>query len=618
MNCATAMAALPITRRTMVGALLSAGIVPAALAAGEKNSEAGRLRALLDDIIQENLRAFPELATSYGVDTGALAPVRCTLDNRSLEARSAAKLRLRDQLRRLEAIDRQALAGMDLINLDAIRDHFASRNALAGRFAYGAATEPQPYVLSHLTGAYSAVPEFLDVRHAVETGEDAEAYLARLQMLGSVLRQEVECLRHDASLGVTPPDFVQDRTLTQLKAFRAQPADTSTLVAGFTRKLAAAGLQQSYAERAARIISRTVMPALDVQLAELEKLRSSASPDAGVWRLPEGEAYYAASLAIETTENDTAADLHALGLELVATLAARLSGMLTAEGYGRASLAESVMALLADSKFVYPNTEAGKAALISEITERINDIAQRLPRVFHSPPGAGVEIRRVPAFLESGAPFARYEDPSIDGARPGVFYVNLRDTRETPSWMFTTTAFHEALPGHHLQQVVLQEGPPMPLIRKIVWSSGYGEGWGLYAEQLADELGMYENDPVGRIGYVWSALLRASRLVVDTGVHAFRWSREAAIAWMVEHGGFPRGMATNEVERYCVWPGQACSYMVGKVAWLKHRERAQKALDARFDIRDFHRATLAVGAVPLTVLHRVVDDYIAEAGKVRG
>ena len=602
------------SRRTLLGALAAAGLAPPVLgAAAVPGAEGERLRALLDAIVQEDLRASPELASAYGLDTGALAPLRRVLGSRSPEARTAAKLRLIDQLSRLESMDRDALTGMDLVNLDAIRATLAGRAALTRQFAYGAATDARPYVLSHLTGAYSSIPELLDTKHDVRTDEDAEAYLARLRMFGPVLLQEVECLRSDAALGVTPPDFVQDRALEQLKALRGQSSAASTMAAGFARKLSAAGLSQRYAASAATILAQTVMPALDSQIAELAKLRPAASHDAGVWRLPDGERYYAASLGIETTTDLAAADLHKLGLELAADLGSQLAGMLKAQGYGRDNLAASVMALLVDPKFVYPNDETGKAALIAAITAKLDDMRRRLPRFFPELPGAQVQIRRVAAFLESGAPFARYEDPSIDGSRPGVFYVNLRDTSETPSWMFTTTAFHEALPGHHLQQVVLQEGPPMPLIRKLVWSSGYGEGWGLYAEQLADELGAYEDDPVGRIGFVWSALLRASRLVVDTGIHALRWTREEAIAWLVDYGGIPKGMATNEVERYCVWPGQACSYMVGKTAWVNHRERARRALGELFDIRDFHRATLAVGAVPLTILDRVVDDYIAEA-----
>lgn len=602
------------SRRTLLGILVSAGLIPPALASeATAASGSARLRILLDAIVQEDLRASPELASSYGLDNGALAPLRRDLNSRSPGARAEAKRRLYDQLNRIESIDRDALHGMDLVNFDAIHATLRERAALARQFAYGSGADGRPYVLSHLTGAYSSIPEFLDTKHDIATPEDAEAYLSRLEMFGPVLLQEVESLRDDVALGVAPPDFVQDRALEQLRALREQPAEATTMVQGFARKLTAAGLPQHYAASAAAILNRTVRPALDSQIAALARLRPAASADAGVWRLPGGEDYYAASLRIETTTNSTAVQLHELGLELASDLGSRLARMLEAEGYQRGNLAASVMALLTDPRFVYSNDETGKAALIAAITGKLDDMRARLPRFFHDLPEAQVQIRRVPAFLESGAPFARYEDPSIDGSRPGVFYVNLRDTGETPTWMFTTTAFHEALPGHHLQQVVLQEGAPMPLIRKLVWSSGYGEGWGLYAEQLADELGAYENDPIGRIGFVWSALLRASRLVVDTGIHALRWTREEGIAWLVENGGVPKGMATNEVERYCVWPGQACSYMVGKNEWLKQRERARRALGEQFDIRDFHRATLAVGAVPLTILDGVVDDYIAQA-----
>jgi uncharacterized protein (DUF885 family) len=235
----------------------------------------------------------------------------------------------------------------------------------------------------------------------------------------------------------------------------------------------------------------------------------------------------------------------------------------------------------------------------------------RLLQAFTVLPKASVEIRRVPTYLEAGAPPAYYQDPSLDGTRPGVFYLNLRDTTQLPNWVLPTTTFHETNPGHHLQQALAQERATLPLIRKVLWSRAYGEGWAMYAEQLSDELGLYGDDPWGRIGYTWAALLRACRLVVDTGLHAKRWSREQAIAWMTSSSGAGTGMITAEIERYCVQPGNACSYMVGKSAWTKLRERAQLQLGARFDLREFHDVGLLSGAVPLVVLEQLVDSYIA-------
>ncbi|MEM7740622.1 MAG: DUF885 family protein, partial [Pseudomonadota bacterium] len=260
----------------------------------------------------------------------------------------------------------------------------------------------------------------------------------------------------------------------------------------------------------------------------------------------------------------------------------------------------------------YPDTEEGKERLLEDLLIKQNDMMARLSPYFWRLPETKLDIRRVPEYLEAGAPMAYYQDPSIDGTVPGIFYVNLENMKEIPYWILTTTAFHEGIPGHHFQQAVLLEGPRVHDLRKVLWSSGYSEGWALYAEQLAFELGMYQEDPAGRIGCVWAELLRAVRLVVDTGIQAKKWSLTEAVSWMTEHGGFPESLAVGEVERNCVWPGQACSYLVGKVMWLAARERAQTLLGENYDIRDFHEATLAVGSVPLTLFDQVVDQYIAQ------
>lgn len=388
-----------------------------------------------------------------------------------------------------------------------------------------------------------------------------------------MVAEETARLEHDAALGAVPPDFVQDRTLSQLRALRDQPASQSSLVTSLVRKAGEAHLEGDYGARAARILDQRIRPALALQAAALESLRPRAPAAAGIWRLPDGERYYAAALRSCTTRKVTPAALHEEGKTLTAQLAATLDGLLRGQGLTTGSLADRIGVLRADPKLLYPNTDSGRAQFIADMSVRVNALRVRLPMDFRTIPKTPVEIRRVPPVREEAAPPAYYEDPSIDGSRPGTFYINLQDTRQTPLWMMTSTVFHETIPGHHLQQAMLLEGPPMPLIRKIFWPEAYGEGWAVYAEQLAEELGIYDRDPLGRIGYVLSTMLRACRLVVDTGINAHRWTRDQAIAWLIEHGGIPKPIAVNEVERYCVWPGQACSYMVGKMAWLQLRAR---------------------------------------------
>lgn len=611
------MRARPARREVLAGlaTVVGASAFTAGAGVARPAGDAAGLTATLDAIADDILDASPELTTALGLDTGRRAHQNGLLNDRSLAARADQKRRTRRHLAALEGFQDQALSGLDRVNLAAVRATLEFQDAIGARFDYGSAVDPQPYVVSQLTGAYASVPDFLDSKHDIDSDADAEAYLGRLDRFAREIGNENQCIDHDARAGISPPGFVLDRALTQLKALRDQSPETSTLVTSLARKTGDAGLGRRYGETAADILTHRIVPALQSQVAALEALRPEATEEAGVWRLPDGEAYYSAALTNATGMTEGPRALHELGLDLVRELGARLDGMLDAAAYPAGPRAARVGAFQSDPQYLYPNDAAGKSRLIKDQTAKLAEVGRRLPAVFWRSPQGAVEIRPVPAFRESGAPFAYYEDPSLDGARPGVFYINLRDTTAIPSWMITTTTFHEAVPGHHLQQAMLLEGPPLPLIRKLQWSSGYGEGWALYAEQLADELGMYDDDPSGRIGYVWGALLRAGRLVADTGVHSQRWTRDQAIEWMVEHAATPRGMAVNEVERYCVWPGQACSYMVGKARWLALRERAKATMGASFDIRDFHQAALAVGAPPLSVFDRVIDDFIAGTGR---
>ena len=609
------MRARPARRQVLAGLASAVGLPAFTATAGVSNpaKNVSDLTETLAAIAADILDASPELVTGLGLDRGRRAHQKGQLDDRSLAARADQTARTRRHLAALEGFREEALSGPDSVNLAAVRATLEFQNAIGAGFDYGSAVEPQPYVVSHLTGAYASVPDFLDSKHGIVGHEDAEAYLGRLDRFAREIGNENQRIKHDAGMGVAPPGFVLDRTLTQLGALQAQSPETSPLIVGLARKTAEAGLGGRYVEAAAAILTQRITPALRSQTTTLEGLRPQATQEAGVWRLPDGDAYYSAALASATGATEGPRALHELGLDLVRQLGARLDGMLDGAAFPAGPRAARVGAFQSDPQYLYPNDAAGKSRLLQDQAAKLAEVGRRLPSVFWRTPQVPVEIRPVPSFREGGAPFAYYEDPSLNGVRPGVFYINLRDTSAIPSWMITTTTFHEAVPGHHLQQAMLLEGPPLPLIRKLQWSSGYGEGWALYAEQLADELGMYDDDPSGRIGYVWGALLRAGRLVADTGVHSRRWSRDQAVEWMVEHAATPRGMAVNEVERYCVWPGQACSYMVGKARWLALRERAKAALGASFDIRDFHRSALAVGAPPLPVFDRVIDDYIAGA-----
>ena len=575
-------------------------------------SASDRLAAELDRQFAEALAESPQFVTSLGLDSGEHADAKSRLDDQSLAHIERLRALNADQLQRLKAIDRGQLTGMAAVNYDAVIFALETTAEADRRFPYGAQGAGSPYVVSQLTGAYQSIPSFLATQHKIDTKADADAYLARLEAFTAVLDEETEHVRRDVGLGVVPPDFVIDRTLTQMKGLQVAP-DKSTLVSSVAERAREKGIPGDYAGQASRIYLDKVAPALGRQIALLEGLRPKAAHDAGCWRLPDGEAYYALSLKVGTTTGMSPDEVHQMGLDQARELSARADALLKSQGMTRGSVSRRIRALYRNRRYWYPNTDPGKEKLLADLNAQVRAMQAMLPQVFGTLPKAPVEIRRVPKFIEAGAPGGYYNNPSLDGTRPGIYWINLRDTSEIPRWTLPTLTYHESIPGHHLQ-LSLQQEADLPMIRRAAFYSSYGEGWALYAEQLAGEMGAYAHDPLGEVGYLQSALFRAARLVVDTGIHAKRWSREQAIATMTAIDGEPTSSAATENERYCVWPGQACSYMVGKLTWLRLRDKAKAALGERYDIRSFHDAGLLSGNMPLTALENVIDGYIARGG----
>jgi len=333
--------------------------------------------------------------------------------------------------------------------------------------------------------------------------------------------------------------------------------------------------------------------------------------EAGIARLPQGAALYEVALRASTTTDMSPDQVHQLGLDQAKELNARMDALLRSLGHSGGTVAERVTALSSDPQHLFPNTDAGRQQILDYCYGLIRELQPYLPRYFHVLPKSPVEVRRVPPYTEAGAPGGYYQRPPLDGSRPGAFYINLRDTHEWPRWSLPTLVHHESEPGHHFQLAMVLEMPDLPLIRKAGGSfSANTEGWALYAEQLCDEMGLYDHDPLARLGMLRGAIFRAARCVVDTGIHAKGWSREQAIDYMAATTGEDRARVTTEVERYCTWPGQATSYKVGQTRWLELRAQAQRRLGAKFDIRDFHDAGLTAAPMPLAVLERVIDEWI--------
>ncbi|HEY5337903.1 MAG TPA: DUF885 family protein [Rhizomicrobium sp.] len=602
-------------RRQLLATTASAAValaLPRAAFADAPNATATQLNGLMDTFFQENLRQNPEGATQLGLDKGANADLKSKLRDESAAGIAAGKALNASQLSRLKALDANALSGMDRVNYDTLVYVNDSRARVAAFDFGGTAFGPSPYPVSQLTGAYQSVPDFLDTKHRIDNAADADAYLSRLGDFAKQIDDNTDRMKHDAGLGISPPDFILDRTLEQLAATRTS-ADKSLLVTSIARRAKDKGLPDSYAANAAKIYDAKIGPALDRQIAQARTLRAGATHDAGVWKIKDGEAFYAAGLHFSTTTNMSPDEVHKLGIDQGKEISARIDGILKRQGLTKGTVGERIASLYKDPSQMYPNTDAGKTQAIDFCNLRLNQIKPKLPTVFNRVPPYTFEVRRVPVQTEAGAASAFSQAPSLDGSRPGIVYINLHDTSEWPKFTLSSVIFHEGLPGHQLEGGLALSNKDLPLIRKTIGFSGYAEGWALYAEQLADEIGMYDDDPLGRIGYLKFQLFRANRCIVDTGIHHMKWTREQAIQQFVDSEGEAPGFAAREVERYCVSPGQACSYKIGHTVWVNARERTKQALGAKYNIKDFHDAGLNCGRVPLDVLDGVVDRYIATA-----
>jgi uncharacterized protein (DUF885 family) len=617
-----------LNRRQMLAASASAaslGVVGCATSAPEALAATGAQVApaqahahkIYDEIFEAMLVADPLNASGLGLDKGPRAALKSRVGDRSHAGRMGSFQPLIDARAALKTIDRSGLTGRGVTELDTVV-WYADQCAEAARFQFvgvDAYDYPVPYVISQLTGAYQKVPDALDTKHVIETRADCEAYLARLTDFATALRDESVRARAQAEMDMAPPDFIIDKALAQLRALAAQRGETSGLASSLGRRAVAKGLGTDWAARAAAIVDGPVAQGLAEQIALLTEQRRTATHDATVSRQMITAAYYEFALRFHTTTKLDAMTAHDIGLAQVADLTARLEPLLRAQGLTKGSVGARLTAFAQDPAQLFPNTDAGREALLADLNRMMADVKAQAPRVFNRMPQAGMEIRRVPPAIELGAPRGYAESGSLDGTRPGTFYINLRDTNDWAKWALPTLTYHEAVPGHLFQGALLLEAGESPMLFKNIGFTAYGEGWGLYAEQLGDELGMYDDYPPGKIGYLQSFLYRAARIVLDTGIHAKGWSREQAVAYMLQTVGMPRGAAENEIDRYVVWPGQACGYKIGHTEIDRLRSRAKTILGPKFDLKGFHDVVLLGGAVPLTILEQVVDQW---AASIRG
>lgn len=556
----------------------------------------------------------PELLTDIGIaEQFGYRRHNAHLDDLSIAKTERDAARARQRLAELKAYDSAAQTPSQKLSARVLAWFLESR-VEEERFLF------HDYPVEQLWGVQNQTPDFLINSHAITDRRGAEDYLSRLGEVGRKFDQVIEGLERRQQIGVIPPRFVIERVLSGMREFAGKPTAENPLYTHFAARLAALAElppaeRETLLARCAKALEGGVVPAYRRLIAFVEQQLPRASRDDGVWKLPDGDAYYRHLLRKQTSTRMTPQEVHDLGLAEVARIEAEMKAILLAQSELRPqeTVAQALARLAREPRFLYPDDDEGRRAALADYTALLSEQLERSTALFGRLPKAPIEVRRVPAFKDKTAPGAYYNAPAMDGTRPGVFFANLRDMAETPKFGMRTLAIHEGVPGHHFQIAIAQELQGVPTFRKVLPFTAYMEGWALYAEWLGQEMGFYENDPFGNLGRLQAELFRAVRLVVDTGIHYKRWTREQAIDYMVDKSGTPRAAAVSEIERYIVWPAQACSYKVGLMRLQAARARAQQALGARFDaqaLKDFHDMLLAGGALPLEVLDEQVDDWI--------
>lgn len=513
-----------------------------------------------------------------------------------------------DDLDTLHRYDRASMTPALQLAYD-VMDWYVSGEVEGRRWIY------HDYPVNPLFGVQSELPTLMATQQSVANAHEAAQYLDRLDGFGKKFGQLLEGLRLREERGIIPPQFVVHKSLEQMRAFVAMPAEQNLLYTALADKLKTAkGISDDQrgellAEAAERITT-VVYPAYDQLIAYFERLQPKARTNNGAWALPDGDAFYAYAVRHSTTTDMTPEELHQLGLAEVARIEGEMDTLLREQGYVEGSVGARMTALGNEPRFLYTNTDAGRAEILADFQKIIDEVNAGMGAAFNQVPAGKVVVQRVPEFKEKTSPQAYYDPAPLDGSRPGTFWVSLRDVTEIKKFSMHTLAYHEAIPGHHFQISIARGLKDVSTVQRVLPFTAYSEGWALYAERLAKELG-YEKDPFDDLGRLRDEQFRAVRLVVDTGMHYKRWSREQAIAYMIDKTGMAESDVVAEIERYLVWPGQALAYKTGMLKILELRARAQQQLGERFDLKEFHDQVLMAGALPLGVLEARIDRWIA-------
>ncbi len=589
------------------------GCAGAAYQAATPPAQANSATELLNDVAYRLLEHEPTRATTLGVDTGRYAYLRGKLEDQSPQGQEAYANTLREDLARLRAFPRPGLDIETLTNIEVVES--AYELALDG-FALPYGDTPvgnwrtAPYVVIQNVGAYIGLPRFMQSDQPVRDARDADFFIERMEAIPAALDGELTRIREARGMGVVPPDFLLDKAYEQMQVSIAS-AGRGELFSDYLRgALREADLPESHADRALALESGPIAEALSRQRDELRIQRGVATSDPGMYARPYGEEFYDWALRSSTTTNLSPDEIHRQGLEELEALHARMDPILREIGYTNGTVGERMQVLAADPRYQFAEGDEGREQIFAFIEDRIDWIRAQMPRAFTVLVDPNLEVTRIPVAEEAGAPGAYGGAGSKDGTIPGRFWINLRTTDLHRKYDLADLTYHETIPGHVWEG---EYSNRLPLIRSILAFNPFSEGWALYGEQLADELGAYDDFKVGRLGYLQSLAFRACRMVVDTGLHAKGWSRERARQFFVERNGSKPQEVASEVDRYCSWPGQATGYKLGHSEIVRQRARAEAEMGDAYDFKAFNTAVILGGNAPLDVVGNTVSRYIAGA-----
>lgn len=552
----------------------------------------------------------PELLTGLGmIDNTPLDFHSGKLSDYTKAQDDKNKARLKKARTMMDRFDPEKLTGQEKLSWE-ISTWFLDDIIAQAEFDYSG------YRVNQISGPTVDLPQFLTDTHVIKNEKSVKRYISRVREFGRVLRETKARVEDDRTHGVTPPDFIIAKAINVMQSFIEGGAENNPLVTTLPAKLdkiegLSAEKKAAYVAEATTAVNDEIIPGYQAMIALFEDLAKTATHDAGIWRIPDGDKIYAAALHSNTTTDMTADEIHEIGLLEVARIEAEMDAILVSQGLAEGIVSDRVKQLMADPAQNFPNDDSGRQQMLDYLNALNKTMMAKAPDYFITIPKQPLEIVRVPEYSQDSSPGGYYNPPALDGSRPGRFYINLKNTTDNPRWTLPTLFYHEGVPGHHFQLSASQLIKDVPLLRKVSPFNAYSEGWALYSERIAKtDMNLYADDPLGDLGRLQAEMFRAVRLVVDTGMHAKRWSREQAIAYMLEKTGNTEDEVTREIERYVVWPGQATAYKTGQLAILRTRARAEAELGDKFDLREFHELVLGNGAMPLGILEKTVDEWI--------